>query len=500
MLFRPDTADLRIIGLNIRRALAAVGLVMLAPAVLAGFLGEVNEAAAFVLAASLGLSLGLGAQLRLRTRRQANWQHGMVIAAVVWLAVPFLGAIPLHLSGHYASFLDAYFDAMSGFATAGLAVINDVDHVAHSVNVWRHMMQFLGGQGLVLLMLSLFASGGGSAGMYVGEAREERIVPNVVHTVRIIWRISLLYAGLGISALFVALLFAGVPIGTALLHAAMLFMAAFDTGGFAPTSASVWLYHSPLVEVVIGVLMLAGALSFALHYRLLQRRSGEMYRNIETRILAATMLGLFALTAVALVRSGAYTDPMSLVRRGFFSIVSAQTGTGFNNTPSRIFVSDWGVFAPTMLTLAMGLGPMAGSTGGGIKLIRVGIVAKAISEQVRRLALPPSAVTLSSYHSGGRQVLSIDVVRPALTVLVLFILLYLVGGAVGLFYGYPLDLALFESTSASATVGLSVGITGPTMPTVLKVVYILQMWMGRLEFMAVFALAAFVAAAFRGRI
>lgn len=500
MLFRPDTHDLRIIGLNVGRALAAVGLIMLGPAVLAAILGEVNEAAAFVVAASIGISLGLVAQLLLRTRRHAGWQHGMVIAALVWLAVPFLGAIPLHLSGHYASFLDAYFDAMSGFATAGLAVINDLDHVAHSVNVWRHMTHFLGGQGLVLLMLSLFATGGGSAGMYVGEAREERIVPNVVRTVQIIWRISLLYAGVGITALFAALLLAGVPLTTSALHAPMLFMAAFDTGGFAPTSANVWLYHSALVEAVLSVLMLAGALSFALHYRLLQGRASEMVRNIETRILAVTLLGLFGLMAVALVRAGAYTDAESLLRRGFFSIVSAQSGTGFNNTPSRLFVSDWGVFAPTMLTLAMGLGPMAGSTAGGIKLIRVGIVAKAISQQVRRLALPPSAVTLSSYNSGGRQVLRDDVVRAALTVMVLFILLYLAGGAVGLFFGYPLDLALFESTSASAAVGLSVGITAPSMPTVLKIVYILQMWLGRLEFMAVFALAAFVVAAFRGRV
>jgi trk system potassium uptake protein TrkH len=500
MLFRPDIADLRIIGLNIGRALAAVGLVMLGPAGLAFALGETNEGAAFVVAACVGIAAGLCAQLWLRTRRHADWQHGMVIAALSWVVVPFIGAIPLHLSGHYASFLDAYFDAMSGFATAGLAVINDVDHLAHSVNVWRHMMQFLGGQGLVLLMLSLFATGGGSAGMYVGEAREERIVPNVVRTVRIIWRISLLYASVGISALFGALLIAGVPLRTSVLHATTLFMAAFDTGGFAPTSASIWLYHSPLVEVVIAVLMLAGALSFALHYRLLQRRPDELYRNIETRILAVTLIGMFAMAAVGLVRIGAYTDVEALVRRGFFHIVSAQTGTGFNNTPSRLYISDWGVLAPAVLVLAMALGPMAGSTAGGIKLIRVGLVGKAIGEQVRRLALPPSAVTLSSYHSGGRQVLRENVVRPALTVLVLFIALYFVGAAVGLFYGYPLDLALFESTSASATVGLSIGITGPSMPTVLKITYILQMWMGRLEFMAVFALAAFVVAAFRGRV
>ena len=500
MLFRPDAADLRVIGLNIGRALTGVGVVMLIPAALGGILREWNEALGFVVAAGIAVSIGLCAQIWLRTTRAATWQHGMVIAATTWLIVPYLGAIPLHLSGHYASFLDAYFDSMSGFATAGLAVINDLDHLAASVNLWRHMTQFLGGQGLVLLMLSLFASGGGSTGMFVGEAREDRIVPNVVRTARLIWRISLVYGLVGISTLTLALLVAGVTPWTALFHAVTLFMAAFDTGGFSPTSGSVWIYHSFAVESVLIVTMVAGGLSFALHYRLWQTRPSELVRNIEARLLAFVLLFGFLVVAVGLARTDSYASFEALLRRGFFQVVSAQSGTGFNSVPNRLFATEWGVLAPAALTFAMGLGPMAGSTGGGIKLIRVGVLGKAIAEEVRRLSLPPSAVTLTSYHSGRRQILNDNVVRAALTVLLLFMLLYLSGAFVGLLYGYPFDLALFESTSAAATVGLSVGITGPNMPVLLQLTYIFQMWLGRLEFIAVLAFVGFVISAFRGRL
>jgi trk system potassium uptake protein TrkH len=130
----------------------------------------------------------------------------------------------------------------------------------------------------------------------------------------------------------------------------------------------------------------------------------------------------------------------------------------------------------------------------------VGLVGKAVSEQMRRLTLPRSAVTLQTYHSGTRQLLNDQVVRSALTILLLYLLLYLAGAGLGLFYGYTFDQAMFESTSAAAAVGLSIGIVGPSMPTGLQVAYILQMWIGRLEFVAVLALIGFIWSAYRGRV
>jgi trk system potassium uptake protein TrkH len=500
VLFRPDTGDLSAIALNLCRVLLVVAAVMLIPAVAGFALGETNDALAFVIAASVTALVGLAGELTLHRGVAIDWQHGMIVAAVAWVVAPMFGAIPLFLSGHYGSFFDAYFDAMSGFATAGLAVINDLDHVSESMNLWRHLTHFLGGQGLMLMALSLFAGGGGSVGMYVGEGREDRIVPNIHRTARIIWRVALVYALVGILALFVTLVGAGVAPSQAGFHAVNLFMAAFDTGGFSPNAAGIWLYHASTVEVVLGVLMIAGGLSFALHYHLWQRRLGELHRNIETRLLAFTVLVTFAVACVGLLRSGTYHTLEALLRRGLFHVVSAHSGTGFSNMPSRLFVTDWGLLAPAGIVMAMGIGAMAGSTAGGIKAIRIAVIGKAVSEQIRRLSLPRSAVTLQTYHSGTRQVLSDQVVRSALTILVLYLILYLSGAAMGLFYGYPFDQAMFESTSAAAAVGLSVGIVGPTMPWALQLTYVLQMWLGRLEFVAVLALVGFVVSAFRARV
>jgi trk system potassium uptake protein len=502
MLIRPDRRDLGIIGLYTGRVLTGVGLVMLVPAALGLLRGEHSDALGLLIGASLAVLAGQLAEWRLYTRHHLSWSQAMAVVALSWLAAAFVGAVPLFLSGHFASFLDAYFDAMSGFATAGLAVINDLDHLSDSINLWRHTMHFLGGQGLVLVALSFFAGGGGLTGLYVGEAREDRILPNVVHTGQFIWRVALLYGAAGTVALWGALVHAGMPLVDALLHAVNLFMAAFDTGGFAPTSASVGFYHSAVVEGVIAVLMVAGALSFAVHYRLMRSWRGgvELTRNIETRFLTASVMGLFALTAVGLARFGTYDTAEALFRRGFFQLLSAHTGTGFSSIPTRLFVTDWGALAPAMIVFAMALGGMAGSTTGGIKALRVGLLAKSVALDVRQLVLPPDAVAVQTYHFGGsRQILEARVVRTAVVITLLYILLYLTGAGLGLFYGYTLQEAVFESTSAAAAVGLSVGVVGPQLETGLKLTYIAQMWIGRLEFVAVFALFGYAYATLWGR-
>jgi trk system potassium uptake protein len=499
VLIRPDRRDLKIIGLNTGRVLLGLGLVLLVPAALALLWREYNEAAAFLIAACLPLLLGCAAEIRLRTRREAGWQHGMAVSALSWVLGPFFGAIPLYLSGHYGGFLDAYFDAMSGFATAGLAVINDLDHLASSVNLWRHLMQFLGGQGLVLIMLSFFAATSGAVGMYAGEGREDRILPNVARTARFIWRVALAWFAVGSLALWLVLSAAGMPLRDGAFHAVTLFMAAFDTGGFAPTSASLGMYHSGAVELVIAVLMVAGAMSFALHFHLWRRRFAELRANLEIRVLAISLVTLSVVTTVGLARTGAYDSTEALLRRGLFHLLSAHTGTGFATVPGPFFETYWGTLAPAAIVFAMGLGPMAGSTGGGIKAIRVGLIAKSMRQQLRRVSLPADAVTIESYHSGTRQVLRPRVAQAALLVLLLYLALYLLGALVGLHYGYTFQEAMFESTSAAAAVGLSVGLTGPGLETGMKVVFILQMWLGRLEFIAVFVLIGFAWSTVRGR-
>ncbi len=501
MLFRPDRRDFRLIGLYAGRVVFGVGLAMLLPAALAFAVGERNEAYGFLIGASLAVLVGRGTEILLFTRAPVSTSHGLATVALSWLAAPMFAAVPLLLSGHYASYLDAYFEAMSGFATIGLTLANDLDHMARSVNLWRHLMQFLGGQGIIIVVLTLFAAGAAQVGtLYTGEGREEKILPNVIRTARFIWRVALVYAGIGTLVLWVTLLLAGMPPLTGLYHALNLFMAAFDTGGFATQSASVAFYRSPAVESVLMIIMVAGAFSFPLHYQLWQGKRSEIARNIETRTIGLSIVGLFVVIAVGLGRTGTFTDWSPLFRHGFFQAISAHTTTGLSTTPGRLFVTDWGVLAPAMIVAAMAIGGMAGSTAGGIKAIRIGLILKGLRRDIRKVLLPENAQVIETYHSMSRRVLRSDQVRDAATILLLFLLLYLGGGLLGLFYGYRFDLALFESTAAASSGGLSVGIVRPELEWPIKVAYIAQMVIGRLEFIAIFALAGYAVSIVRGRV
>lgn len=501
MLLRPDAEDFRLILLYTARVLFGVGLAMLVPCAVAAASGEADDAWSFLLAASLAVGFGRLGELGLQTRRSLNASHALASVALSWLVVPLFAALPLLLSGHYVSYLDAYFEAMSGFATIGLTLANDLDHMSRSVNLWRHFMQFLGGQGIVVVVLTAFSSGAARLGtLYTGEGREDVILPNIVRTARFIWRVALVYGVMSTSLLWAALLGAGLTPVEGLYHAANLFMAAFDTGGFATMSTSVAFYRSPLVEALLMVVMTAGAFSFALHYQLWQGRRSELLRNTETRTVYTSTLLLLGVMALGLARTGTFDGFVSLYRHTLFTTISAHTTTGLSTIPGRLLVTDWGVLAPAAIVSAMAIGGMAGSTAGGIKGIRLGIVLKGLRADIRRVLLPENAVVVETYHAGIRQIVKGSQVRDAALLLLLWLLLYLAGAMIGLFYGYPLELAMFESVAAASSGGLSVGLVRPDLEAPLKLVYIAQMVIGRLEFIAVFALAGYAVSVLRGRV
>ncbi len=501
MLFRPDRTEFRLIGFYTGKVVFGVGLAMLLPAAVALVVGEPNEACGFVVGAALAITAGRASEMWLHTSATLTTSQGLATVALAWLSAPFFAAVPLLLSGHYASYLDSYFEAMSGFATIGLTLVNDVDHLPLSVNLWRHLMQFLGGQGVVIVVLTVFATSSARVGsLYTGEGREEKIVPNVIRTAQFIWRIALAYALIGTSLLWGSLLVAGMPPVGAAFHALNLFMAAFDTGGFATMSSSVGFYRSPLVETVLLPLMVAGAFSFPLHYHLGQGRRRELTRNIETRTIAISVTAVFTIMVVGLVRTGTFPGLGPLLRHGFFHAVAAHTTTGLATVSGRLYVTDWGVLAPAMLVTGMALGGMAGSTAGGIKALRVGLIVKGLKRDVRRVLLPEDAMVVETYHSISQRVLRDDQVRAAATIFLLWLCLYLGGGLLGLFYGYELQLALFESVAAASSGGLSVGLVRPDLEPLLKIVYIAQMVTGRLEFVSVFALGGYLVAVARGRV
>ncbi len=490
MLIRPTQDDLRYIAFDLGRIIAIAGAAGLLPLGWAIFRGEWGPAGSFVLMIGVGALAAVAADLVRPSRRHpVDWSHGLVVTALTWLLAPAVATIPLYMSGHFANWLDSYFDAMSGLTTTGLSLLQDLDHLSESVNIWRHTLHFLGGQGIVLAVLA-FIAGSGALSLYQGEGRDDRIFPSVGSTARFIWLVSATHALVGIGALTIDGVFTqGFRFSRSLFHASTIFMAAFDTGGFSPQSTSVTYYHSAIYEVIVAVMMVAGAMSFGLHHAI-WNRTRKLGRNLEVRTIIASLGLTTAVTVIGLGLTGVFTDAPSLVRRGFFQVLSAHSGTGFS-TVSSAELSRWSGLAFAGMATAMALGGMASSTAGGVKAFRVGVTLKTIVDSIKAALLPERAIVPSTFTHFSSRRMTPEMSKSVMVITLLYIGLYLFGATVGISYGQPLQAAMFESISAAANVGLSVGVTSPSMPVMLELTYIFQMWIGRLEFIAVFAMIGF---------
>lgn len=472
---------------------AGIGLVMLVPLITAIVAGEWAPATHYVFGMGVALLVGMSMTLVQPGYTRIRHQHALMIAAFSWLAAALVAAVPLALSPNYPTYLDAAFDAVSGLTTSGLTVVVDLDHMALSHNMWRHLTHLIGGQGIIVAALSLaFGLRGGAFALYLAEGRDEKVLPNVVNTARFIWFVTGVYLVVGTGVLFIHNLIRGMVASRAFLHALWIFIAAYDTGGFAPQSTNALYYHSWVFEAITIFFMMAGTLNFNLHAAVWRGNRQEIFRNIETRTLAISIFVISALVAIGLAREGIFGEPLEAVRKGAYHVISAHSGTGHQTLYPSQWATQFSEMAWIGIVLAMGLGGGMSSTAGGIKALRVGLLFKSIARQVRHSVSPRSALIQTRYNHIGRKVLTSDTTVLILIMFTTYFLSYLTGGIIGTAYGYPLKAAMFESVSATANVGLSMGITSPNMETGLKVLYMVQMWIGRLEFLAVFALIGHV--------
>src|SRR5512138_1416004 len=290
MILRPRTDDFRIIGLYTGKVIIGVGLLMVVPLVTSLLFAEWNPALEFLIGMGACLAFGYLMEAMCQTTRDLSWSHGLVVASLSWFVATLLGAIPHWLSGHFGSYLDACFDLMSGYTTTGLYLIQDLDHISHGLNTWRHLLTYVGGQGIVVVALTfLFKGTSGAYKVYVGEGKDERLLPNVIQTARAIWLVSLVYLAVGTLVLWVTALGLGQGPARGLLHAAWIFMGAWSTGGFAPQSYNTLYYHSLVFEMATMVIFVLGSFNFALHWALWTGDRREIRRNIEMVSFFVTM-------------------------------------------------------------------------------------------------------------------------------------------------------------------------------------------------------------------
>lgn len=498
MILRPQREDYKVIGFYTGKIIIGLGLLMLVPLVTALIYAEPKAALDFVYGFAVAIGLGYLSTIICRTDREMTWGHGMVMASFSWLVAMVVAALPSFLSGHYGSYLDACFDVMSGFTTTGFFLIQDLDHVSIGLNMWRHLLTFAGGQGIIVIALTfLIKATSGAVRIYVGEGKDERLLPNVVETARAIWFISLVYLIVGSLVLFFCLLFTGVGWRLAAMQGPWLFMSAWSTGGFAPYSQNMLYWHSLPLELITLIIFVIGSFNFALHYAVWTKSRREIVRNIETVSFFATVTITFSLVLAGLMQKGIYPNIMAMVRKGFYQLISGHTTTGLQTIYVEQFGA-WGDLALGAMVIAMLIGASACSTAGGFKGIRVGILIKGLIQDVKRYLLPPDARSAMTFHHVRQVVLEDSQVRSAALIVLSYIAMFVFGTILAMAYGYDFWHAAFETASTTGNVGLSAGLVNPAMPWVLKVNFILTMWAGRLEFISCYVMLAFIITAFKG--
>lgn len=494
MLQRFTLDDVRTIGHYLGALILFMSVALAVPLVVALVAQEWKPAANYLLA--VGVSLTLGSALRLLrvnpvrlSRRQA-----LAVTGFAWIVLAFIAAIPLFLSGHYNRFIDALFEGVSGLTTTGASLTVDLDHLSYADNIWRFMMTLLGGLGLIVVALSLGLFGKrAGASLYSSEGRSDHLVPNVVQTTQFIAKFALAFIVGATFLLSIILMFAGIEPVRAAFHSVCLSVSAFMTGGFTPMSQSVMYYHSFPLEVILMLLMLAGSISFTLHADLRKGRITAFFRDIEVRTLLIWLSVATCVMAASLSVSLAFSDLPTMLRRGVFMVVSSFSTTGFQNITSNQLVGVFSSGAFIALAVLMAVGGSAGSTTGGLKLLRMGIMAKSIVSTIKEALAPDSARVAVTYYRLGRRRVSPDIVKEAMTVFVLYVSTYTIGALVGIAHGYDAMQAIFESVAMASNGGITSGLVAPDMPITLELFYIFEMWAGRLEFVTLLALLVEVA-------
>lgn len=412
-------------------------------------------------------------------------ERAFFIVVLSWVAICLLGAVPLYACGHFPSFLDAFFESVSGFTTTGATVLSDVEALPRWANLWRCATHWIGGLGVIALAVALLPLlGAGGFRLIKAETsgpEKGKFTTRVTDTAKILW---LIYFGMTVLQV-VLLRWAGFDFFDATAHA----FSTMGTGGFSTRNASVGAFANPTAEWICTVFMLLASVNFTLYYRLFSGHVSDFRRDSELRgfcaVVGVAIVGITAVRATDLASLG------ETVRTVAFQVASVISTTGF-------MTDDYLTWRPASQVLLLALffiGGCSGSTAGGIKMIRWTVLAKQMCNELLRLVHPHGIYTLRINGNAGREAI-VPVVGSFVLVYLALAFLTTIVGALG---GLDAWTAFTAALSMVGNVGPAFGALGPTancgfLPAGVKAWYCLAMLAGRLE---IYTLIIFVLACVR---
>ena len=473
---------MRIITGFIGRILLILGPILLFPLALAMLKHEYQCIGPFFFTALGSTVVGLLLYF-LRDKRPPSNAQAMLICTFSWVVISLAGAIPFFLVTGYG-WLDCFFETMSGFTTTGFTMFNGLDSMPWSIILWRSITEWVGGLGILTFFLAVASQVPGAHRLMVAESHKissGRPVPGLVHTVKVLWSIYFLLT----AAVALGLNLSGMSLFDSINHG----MTTIATGGFSPHDSSIGWYAATgtgnfiLIEYIIAAGMIAGGTSFLVHYRVFQSRGLKpLWNGSEVKLwwflIAGFVVVIFAEQLITgRIQAGSIE---SIFRKDLFQVASITTTTGFGT--ENLYSPFFGPAARQMFLIMMVIGGCAGSTAGGFKVLRISILIKVASNEVKKIFRADRAITGTRFQGTllGRSELG-----RIVTILFLWLIFLAAGTLITSLLAPEMDAITAASGMFSA-----LGNIGPCFMTQdqlmelhwgVKITYIAGMLAGRLE-------------------
>ncbi|MCC8038877.1 MAG: TrkH family potassium uptake protein [Bacteroidales bacterium] len=455
---------------------------MLVPFLTCLIYGE-NDYDAFLL--SIIITVGAGALMTFGihpARHDMGKREGFLLTALVWVIFSAFGMIPFMRCHTPMSLSDSFFEAMSGFTTTGASILEDMTHLSHGIVIWRCLMQWIGGMGIILFTVAVLPMLNSSGGMAMFNAEvtgitREKLRPRVSQTAMSLWQLYIT-----LTVLLIALLWLGpMNFFEAVCHG----FSTISTGGFSTENDSIAAFHSVYIDIVVTIFMFLGGVNFALLVKAASGKIRSAWSNDVLRTyvgIIGVMMVLFVITVIVNGQARTWQD---VTIAPLFQIVSTMTSTGY--TVSNF--ENWGAFVLSLVFGMMFFGACAGSTSGGAKIDRLIFLQKYVKNELRKCVHPRQVYAV---RVGGK-VMPTELVAKVVAFLCFYVILIMAGGIALTALNIPLVDSFFSSFSAISNTGLGAGVTGygssyEIIPAAGKWILSFLMLVGRLEIFTVLIL------------
>ncbi|MDR7871115.1 MAG: TrkH family potassium uptake protein [Tissierellaceae bacterium] len=436
----------------------------------------------FLIAIGIGIVIGVVLSRRRNHKKQISARDGLAIVSLGWIMASIIGAIPLYLSNSTPTYIDAFFEIVSGLTTTGATVIANVEGLPQGIIFWRSFTHWIGGMGILVFTIALLpALGVGGFQIYKAESPGPvagKIAPRIKDTAKILYKT---YGIITITQV-ILLLIGGMSLFESLIHT----FGTVGTGGFSNKGNSIAFYNSTYIHLVIGIFMVLSGVNFSLYYSLFKKKFKEVFNDGELKLYLGIVLAATLFIALNLIFTS-YSSVGLAFRDSFFQVGSIMTTTGYSTVDFDL----WPSFSKGILLILMVIGGSAGSTAGGTKVIRILVLFKLIKRETTKIFHPRAVIPLKD----NGKTISDETVVSICSFMALYVIIFALSTLLVSLEGVDLISAASSVLATLSNVGPGLGFIGPTRTfgefhQITKVLFSILMLLGRLELFTIIALIA----------